>query len=72
MLHASVRSMLLSPKHLPRLAAIIGLCLWVGSAAGLLLRGIDEKDRLRGRVALTWAAGIVAGFALFLAGLALA
>ena len=48
MLHASVRSMLLSPRHLPRLAAIIGLFTRYGlrdvaKQQGLLALGDDDE-----------------------------
>ena len=48
MLHASVRSMLLSPRHLPRLAAIIGLFTRYGlrdvaKQQGLLTLGVDDE-----------------------------
>ncbi len=48
MLHASVRAMLLSPRHLPRLAAIIGLFTRFGlrdvaKRQGLLALGVDDE-----------------------------
>ena len=48
MLHASVRAMLLSPRHLPRLAAIIGLFTRFGlrdvaKQQGLLTLGVDDE-----------------------------
>ena len=51
MLHASVRTMLLSPKHLPRLAAIIGLFTRYGlrdvaRQQGLLALGAGDDDEL--------------------------
>jgi hypothetical protein len=49
MLHASGRRMLLSPKHLPRLTAIVGLFTRYGlrdvaRQQGLLSLGVDEDD----------------------------
>ncbi len=52
------------------LAALAGLALFVGCAIGFFFRGLDERDRLRGRVALAWAAGVGCGLALFLVALA--
>jgi hypothetical protein len=49
--------------------ALVGLAGWIGCAVGLLLRGLGDDDRLRPRVALAWAAGTVAGLALFFVGL---
>jgi hypothetical protein len=51
------------------LLALVGLAGWIGCAVGLLLRGVGDDDRLRPRVALAWAAGTVAGLALFFVGL---
>ena len=52
------------------LAALTGLCAWVASAFGLLVRGFDERLRIRRGPALGFAAGITAGFVLFLVALA--
>jgi hypothetical protein len=51
------------------LVALLGLAAWIGCAAGLLLRGIGDDDRLRKRPALAWAAGFTAGLLLFFVGL---
>jgi hypothetical protein len=52
------------------LVALAGLAAWIGSAVGLLLRGIGDDDRLRPRAALAWALGVGGGLALFFLGLA--
>jgi hypothetical protein len=52
------------------LVALFGLALWIGAAVGFLLRGIDERDRLRRRAAVTCALGVALGLALFFVGLA--
>jgi len=49
--------------------ALLGLAAWIGCAAGLFLDGVGDDDRLKRRPALAWAAGIVAGLALFFVGL---
>jgi hypothetical protein len=51
------------------LVALVGLAAWIGCAAGLFLRGVGDDDRLRRKPALAWAAGVVAGLALFFLGL---
>jgi hypothetical protein len=52
------------------LVALLGLAGWIGSAVGLLLRGVGDDDRLRPHIALGWALGVGAGLALFFLGLA--
>ena len=59
-----------SPKVAWTVVALLGLAAWIGSAIGLLLRGIGDDDRLRPRVALGWALGVGGGLALFFLGLA--
>lgn len=58
-----------APSPAWSVAALCGLALWLGCAAGLLHRGVDDKLRLR-RAAAGWALGIAAGFVLFLLALA--
>ena len=52
------------------LLALLGLAGWIGSAVAFILRGLDERDRLRPRAAITCALGVVVGLALFFVGLA--
>jgi hypothetical protein len=59
-----------SPSVAWTLLALAGLALWIGSAIGLLLRGIGDDDRLQPRRALAWALALVVGLALFFLGLA--
>jgi hypothetical protein len=59
-----------SPSLAWTLVALAGLVLWIGSALGLLLRGIGDDDRLQPRRALAWALALAAGLALFFLGLA--
>ena len=48
----------------------LGLVTFLGSAVGFFYRGLDADDRLRGRVALGFAAGIAVGFVSLVIGLA--
>src|SRR5450432_1791918 len=55
MLHASRCRMLLSPKHLPRLAAIVGLFTRYGlrdvaKQQGLLALGVNDEDLPQGEI----------------------
>ena len=59
-----------SPSVAWTLVALFGLAGWIGSAIGLLLRGVGDDDRLRPRVALGWALGVGGGLLLFFLGLA--
>lgn len=52
------------------LLALVGLAGWIGSALGLLLRGIGDDDRLQPRKALAWAVALGVGLLLFFLGLA--
>jgi hypothetical protein len=58
-----------SPSVAWTLVALFGLAAWIGSAVGLLLRGVGDDDRLRPRLALGWALGVAGGLALFFLGL---
>jgi hypothetical protein len=52
------------------LVALVGLALWIACALGLFVRGVGDDDRLRARVAIAWAVGVVAGLTMFFVGLA--
>jgi hypothetical protein len=52
------------------LVALVGLGAWIGAAVGFFFRAVDERDRLRARAALAWAAGVAIGLILFFVGLA--
>lgn len=52
------------------LVALVGLAAWIGSAVGFILRGLDDRDRLRTRPAVLFAAGVAVGLILFFVGLA--
>jgi type II secretory pathway pseudopilin PulG len=54
------------------LAALFGLAAWIACALGLLVRAVDDDERLRRASALAWSLGILAGMALFMIGLRLA
>lgn len=59
-----------APSLLWTLVALLGLVAWIGSALGLILRGIGDDDRLRPKKAIAWALGVGAGLVLFFLGLA--
>jgi hypothetical protein len=52
------------------LVALVGLAAWIGCAAAFFWRAVDERDRLRRRPALAYAAGVALGLVLFFLGLA--
>lgn len=54
------------------ITALLGLATWILAALGLLLRAIDEDDRLVPRAARLWGTIWIVGFGLFVLGLALA
>lgn len=51
---------------------LFGFAAWIAGAFAFTLRAIDDDDRFVRREALRWGAVIVAGFALFVLGMALA
>ena len=58
-----------APSLAATVAALAGLGAWIACAIGFILRGLDDEQRLRRRVALAWAAGVLAGIALFMTAL---
>jgi hypothetical protein len=64
----------LAEDHAPSVGwsvvAILGLFLWIGAAVALIVRGIDENDRFRPKIAVGFSAGILLGLMLFFLGLA--
>lgn len=60
------------PKTTMVFMALLGFCLWLGSAVLFLRKGLDGNLALRWLPALMSGAGFLVGLALFLAGLRLA
>jgi hypothetical protein len=50
--------------------AILGLFVWIGAAVALIVRGVDENDRFRPKIAVGLGVGILFGLVLFFLGLA--
>jgi len=70
--HAQLLAERPGPKASWVLLALVGLALWVGSAAQFFRRGLDSQLRLRRPQAILAASGFILGLTLFLACLRLA
>lgn len=60
------------PSVLWALVALLGLAAWIAGALLFGARALDENDRIVGKEARRWGTLFVAGFCLFVLGLALA